>query len=286
MSLQPNPNRSGGPRHGTSTEKSQWLPELHAASGARSPEHSPPRIDGRDLRRDEGRRERHRRRIDGADPAACDVSDEAQVAELFTGALSRHGRVDIAVPTPASAAWARSPNSSLQDWRKMMAVNLDGVFQTVKHAARAMVGAGNGGSIITMASVTGLAGTPLCGHYAAAKAGVINLTKTAALELRPASVRENAICPGFADTDLVSAQKGVYEQALGLPSFDALIEQAQGGYVTLDDIARLTVFLASERSRFCTGGAYRGRRWPHRIAAVTVNIPRMSSIEGPTVERS
>ena len=51
-------------------------------------------------------------------------------------------------------------------------------------------------------------------------------------------------------------QKGVYEQALGLPSFDALIEQAQGGIVTLDDIARLTVFLASERSRFCTGGAY------------------------------
>ncbi len=145
---------------------------------------------------------------------------------------------------------------SFADWRKMMSVNLDGVFLTVKHAARAMIGAGNGGSIITMASVTGLAGTPLTGHYAAAKAGVINLTKTAALELRPASVRVNAICPGFADTDLVSSQKGKYEQALGLPSFDALIEQAQGGYVTLDDIARLTVFLASERSRFCTGGAY------------------------------
>ena len=158
---------------------------------------------------------------------------------------------------------------SFEDWRKMMAVNLDGVFLTVKHAARAMVGAGNGGSIITMASVTGLAGTPLTGHYAAAKAGVINLTKTAALELRPASVRVNAICPGFADTELVSSQKGVYEQALGLPSFDALIEQAQGGYVTLDDIARLTVFLASERSRFCTGGAYRGRWWSHGIAAVT-----------------
>jgi hypothetical protein len=71
--------------------------------------------------------------------------------------------------------------------RKMMAVNLDGVFLTVKHAARSMVDAGNGGSIITMASVTGLAGTPRVGHYAAAKAGVINLTKTAALELRAVS---------------------------------------------------------------------------------------------------
>ena len=194
--------------------------------------------------------------IDGADAAACDVSDEAQVAELFAGALARHGRVDIAVANAGISGLGPLIELSFEDWRKMMAVNLDGVFLTVKHAARAMVGAGNGGSIITMASVTGLAGTPLCGHYAAAKAGVINLTKTAALELRPASVRVNAICPGFADTDLVSSQKGVYEQALGLPSFDALIEQAQGGYVTLDDIARLTVFLASERSRFCTGGAY------------------------------
>ena len=194
--------------------------------------------------------------IDGADAIACDVSHEGQVAELFAGAFSRHGRVDIAVANAGISGLGPIVELSFEDWRKMMAVNLDGVFLTVKHAARAMVGAGNGGSIITMASVTGLAGTPLTGHYAAAKAGVINLTKTAALELRPASIRVNAICPGFADTDLVSSQKGKYEQALGLPSFDALMDQAQGGYVTLEDIARLTMFLASERSRFCTGGAY------------------------------
>ena len=130
-----------------------------------------------------------------------------------------------------------------------------------------MIGAGNGGSIITMASVTGLAWHPLTGHYAAAKAGVINLTKTAALELRPASVRVNAICPGFADTDLSARRRANTNKPGILPSFDALIEQAQGGYVTLDDIARHTVFLASERSRFLHRRCRCGRWWSHSVDA-------------------
>ena len=99
-----------------------------------------------------------------------DVSDEAQVAELFAGVLSRHGRVDIAV---ANAGISSGPLTELsfEDWRKMMAVNLDGVFLTVKHAARAMVGAGNGGSIITMASVTGWRAPPSAGTTPPPKPG-------------------------------------------------------------------------------------------------------------------
>ena len=143
----------------------------------------------------------------------------------------------------------------LEQWRTMMSINLDGVFLTVQHAARAMISAQMPGSIITMASVTGLAGVPLVGHYAAAKAGVISLTKTAALELRAAGIRVNAVLPGFAETELVTAQRGDYEAALGL-DFNDLIQQSQGGYVSVEDIAAVATFLAGDRSSFCTGGAY------------------------------
>ncbi|MBV8322057.1 MAG: SDR family oxidoreductase, partial [Hyphomicrobiales bacterium] len=100
-----------------------------------------------------------------------------------------------------------------------------------------------------------LAGVPLVGHYAAAKAGVVSLTKTAALELRPAGIRVNAILPGFADTELVSANRDNYNAALGI-DFDTLIAQAQGGYVTVEDVASVALFLAGDRSHFCTGGGF------------------------------
>jgi NAD(P)-dependent dehydrogenase (short-subunit alcohol dehydrogenase family) len=136
-----------------------------------------------------------------------------------------------------------------------MSINLDGVFLTVQHAARTMIATQTAGSIITMASVTALAGVPLVGHYAAAKAAVVSLTKTAALELRPAGIRVNAVLPGFAETQLVTANREQYEAALGT-DFDSLIRQGQGGYVSVEDVADLALFLANDRSRFCTGGAF------------------------------
>jgi NAD(P)-dependent dehydrogenase (short-subunit alcohol dehydrogenase family) len=137
----------------------------------------------------------------------------------------------------------------------MMSINLDGVFLTLQHAARAMIATQTAGSIITMASVTALAGVPLVGHYAAAKAGVVSLTKTAALELRSTGIRVNAVLPGFAETELVTANREQYGATMGV-DFDTLIRQAQGGYVDVEDVANLSLFLASDRSKFCTGGAF------------------------------
>ena len=193
--------------------------------------------------------------LPGSVAVRCDVRDQTSVAELFDRAANEYGMVDIAVANAGIATVSPLLEMSFDTWRAMMSINLDGVFLTLQHAARAMIATQTAGSIITMASVTALAGVPLVGHYAAAKAGVVSLTKTAALELRPTGIRVNAILPGFAETELVTANREQYGATAGV-DFDSLIRQGQGGYVSVDDVANLALFLATERSRFCTGGAF------------------------------
>ncbi|RDH74222.1 SDR family NAD(P)-dependent oxidoreductase [Mycolicibacterium moriokaense] len=195
------------------------------------------------------------RGLPGAAAHPCDVRDEDSVAELIEFTLDLHGQVDIAVANAGVATVSPLTEMSFDMWRTMMSINLDGVFLTVKHAARAMLAAGTEGSIITMGSVTAMCGTPLVGHYAAAKAGVVNLTKTAALELRPHGIRVNSILPGFAETALVTGNKTSYTEVLGV-DFDAVIAQAQGGYVSVEDVAAVALFLAGDRASFCTGASY------------------------------
>ena len=193
--------------------------------------------------------------LPGSVAVRCDVRDQTSVAELFDRAANEYGKVDIAVANAGIATVSPLLEMSFDTWRAMMSINLDGVFLTLQHAARAMIATQTAGSIITMASVTALAGVPLVGHYAAAKAGVVSLTKTAALELRPTGIRVNAILPGFAETELVTANREQYGATAGV-DFDSLIRQGQGGYVSVDDVANLALFLATDRSSFCTGGAF------------------------------
>lgn len=192
--------------------------------------------------------------LDGAESVPCDVTAEDQVSSLVSGTVDRHGRIDVMVANAGIAKVAPLAQTTLEDWRAVMAVNLDGVFLSVKHAGLAMAGSG-GGAIVNMASITGMGGLPMIASYASAKAAVISLTKTAALELRDSGVRVNAICPGFIATDLVGNHKKALESGLGV-DLDEVMEAKQGGYGAPEDVARLAVFLASARSDFCTGGAY------------------------------
>jgi NAD(P)-dependent dehydrogenase (short-subunit alcohol dehydrogenase family) len=189
-----------------------------------------------------------------AESVVCDVRDEAQVERLVQGTVERHGRLDVMVAAAGIATVRPLAQMTLEEWRSVLAVDLDGVFLCTKHAGLAMA-AGGGGSIINVASIKAFGGSPGTGHYGAAKAGVVSLTKTAALELRAQGVRVNAICPGWVKTDMVMDRKAELESVLGV-SFDDVIAHIQGRLGEPEEIAGLALFLASDRSRFASGAAY------------------------------
>jgi NAD(P)-dependent dehydrogenase (short-subunit alcohol dehydrogenase family) len=192
--------------------------------------------------------------VPGAVAIACDVRDEAQVQALIDQTVATFGALHVMVPNAGIATVAPIVQMDLATWRSVMAVNLDGVFLCLRYAAPAIAASG-GGSIVPIASVTANSGSPLISSYAAAKAAVVNLTKTAAVELREARIRVNAVLPGFIDTDLVADRVSEFEAALALPEggFVSLIEQKQGRFGTVDEVARAVRFLASDESDFFTG---------------------------------
>ncbi len=186
----------------------------------------------------------------------CDVRDEEQVQALVQDTVSRHGGLHVMVPNAGVGDACPLLQMDLATWRAVTSVNLDGVFLSLRYAAPAIIESG-GGTIVTVASVSGTTGSPLIGHYSAAKAGAINLTQTAAAELRPYGVRCNAVLPGFVDTDLVISARPNFEKFMEAPAgaFDALIAQKQGRYGTAEEVAEAVLYLAGERSSFCHGTA-------------------------------
>jgi NAD(P)-dependent dehydrogenase (short-subunit alcohol dehydrogenase family) len=189
-----------------------------------------------------------------AEGVACDVRDENQVAQLIRDVVERHGHLDVMVCNAGIAKVSTIVQTTLEEWRAVMAVDLDGVFVCTKHAAAAMASNG-GGSIINVASIKAFGGAPGTGSYGAAKAGVVSLTKTAAMEMRAHGVRVNAICPGWVGTDMVLDRREELEKVLGV-DFGEVIDHVQGRLGTPEEIAGLAVFLASDRSRFSSGSTY------------------------------
>jgi 3-oxoacyl-[acyl-carrier protein] reductase len=178
---------------------------------------------------------------------ACDVSSEATVAAAVADVIGQAGRLDVMVNN-AGIGGTPAPlvNVDVADWDRTLAINLRGVFLGVKHAARAMA-AGGGGSIVNIASIAGLAAAVTLGPYGASKAGVIQLTQTAALELAQAGVRVNVVCPGWVETPIL----GDFDRS-------QLVQQVPIGRLGLpEEVARLVVFLASDAASFITGSVYR-----------------------------
>jgi NAD(P)-dependent dehydrogenase (short-subunit alcohol dehydrogenase family) len=175
----------------------------------------------------------------------CDVADEAQVAEAFARVDELLGGVDVLVANAGISI--RKPFLEIEtaDWRRVLDVNLTGVFHCAQQAARRM-DAGDGGVILMTASTNGLTGHPYYADYNASKAGVILLARTMALELAP-KIRVNAVCPGYVLTPM---QKAEYSDEM-LAEVNASIPI--GRHADPSEIAGLFAFLASDEGAYFTG---------------------------------
>jgi NAD(P)-dependent dehydrogenase (short-subunit alcohol dehydrogenase family) len=184
---------------------------------------------------------------DAVVPFHCDVSDEAQVEAMFAAALDAFGKVDAVLNVAGIADAQALADVTMEHYDRIMDVDLRGVLLGTKHAIRTMLPAG-GGAIVNWSSTGGLNGSSMpTSVYSAAKAGVIAVTKAAAIEYGTQGIRANAICPGFIETEM-SGGKGAAERFPGLVGGTAL---KRGGQP--EEVAELAAFLASDRAGFITG---------------------------------
>lgn len=180
-----------------------------------------------------------------------DVSQAAEVEAMVHAAVSQFGRLDVLFNN-AGIEGAQAPTADCTEatFDRVIAVNLKGVFLGMKYAIPEMVKSG-GGSIINAASVAGLVGFPNIPIYCASKGGVIQLTKTAALEYATQNIRVNATCPGVIWTPMVERFTGGTEA--GREQMAAMEPVHRMGKP--EEVAALVLFLASDESSFITGAA-------------------------------
>jgi 3-oxoacyl-[acyl-carrier protein] reductase len=175
----------------------------------------------------------------------CDVSDYAQATETVKKIISDFDGVDILVNNAGITNDKLVLSMSAEDFERVVDVNLKGAFFMIKqvysHLAKKRAG-----SIINIASVSGIMGNPGQANYSSAKAGMIGLTKTVAKELAARNVTCNAIAPGFIETDMT----GVLNEKTKEQALSAIPMKRMGG---ADEVANLAVFLASDLSRYITG---------------------------------
>ena len=189
---------------------------------------------------------------------AMDVTSEAAVDDGMAQVERQLGPIDILVSNAGIQIVRPIEQYRFEDWRKMLAIHLDGAFLTTRAAVRQMKASGRGGTVIYMGSVHSHEASPLKAAYVTAKHGLLGLARVVAKEGAAYGVRSNVICPGFVRTPLVDKQIPEQAKSLGISEEEVVKRVMLGGtvdgeFTTVDDVAQTALFLAAFPSAALTG---------------------------------
>ncbi|MGF6765833.1 3-hydroxybutyrate dehydrogenase [Paraburkholderia sp. GAS33] len=189
---------------------------------------------------------------------AMDVTSEEAVNSGIERAVKELGSIDVLVSNAGIQIVAPIEEYAFSDWKKMLAIHLDGAFLTTKAAIKHMYASGKGGSIVYMGSVHSHEASKLKAPYVTAKHGLLGLARVVAKEGGPRGVRANVVCPGFVRTPLVDKQIPEQAKALGISEAEVvknvmLRETVDGEFTTVEDVANTVAFLAGFESNALTG---------------------------------
>lgn len=184
------------------------------------------------------------------DGVGCDVRDPDACRAAVDETLRRHGQLDVLANVAGVAFGNRIQDVTVEQWRQVLDVNLTGTFLLSQAALQALLG--STGTIVNMASVAGISATPYNAAYCASKAGVIQLTKSMALELASAGVRVNAVCPASVDTPFLSGFQ--LPDDADLPLLMRSVSP-MGRLIEPAEVAAAVAYLASSDAANVTGTA-------------------------------
>ena len=189
---------------------------------------------------------------------AMDVTSEDQVNAAVAAVVKAWGGVDILVSNAGIQIVHPLEEFPFAEWKKMLAIHLDGAFLTTKACLPHMYASGRGGSLIYMGSVHSKEASMLKAPYVAAKHGLLGLCRVVAKEGAQYNVRANVVCPGFVRTPLVDKQIPEQSKALGISEDDVikkvmLKETVDGEFTTTDDVADAVLFFAAATNNVMTG---------------------------------
>ena len=177
----------------------------------------------------------------------CDVTDEAAVSALIDGAVAAFGRIDVLINNAGLGGTSSVLEMTDEQWLRVLDVTLNGTFRCTRAALRQMVAQGHGGAVVNNASVLGWRAQPGQAHYAAAKAGVMALTRCAALDVAAHGIRVNAVAPSLAMHPFLA--KVTSEEVLA----ELVGREAFGRSAEPWEVANVMVFLASDYASYLTG---------------------------------